>query len=854
MVSIHSAGFHRRINWKCVTPSNPCPICKHGSWCSVTEDGVLCACRRSGELGGGIKKTDKNGQDYWLHRLIESRNGNGEKWEEPRHHHTERNREQGSLEILDRVYRALIHCSYLSPAHRNDLDRRGLRTGFKDRGYFTLGKGRAKMAYALVRAGLEQYMPLVPGLFVQEKDGKHYWSISGLGGLGIPIRNVQRRIVAVQVRADEPQEGGKYKFLSTKKRGGAGPGAPIHVPLFDGDTTIVRVTEGALKADIATDRSEILTIGLPGVSAWRRAAAVLRELGAKTVRVAYDADACRNRVVAECLSHLVNHLRQRGYAVELELWDEADGKGIDDLLAADKVPDVVTGDEIVDSAISRIVADARKADPPPGTSQENGQVVNGHHLTDLGNGERLAKHHGANLRHCHPWKRWLHWSGQRWEEDQTGAIYARAIETVRRIYVEAAECEDAKMRAALAEHANNSEAAKSIRAMIDLGRALPGIPIMPAEMDTDTWLFNVRNGTLDLRSGKLREYNRSDHITKLCPIEYHPDAVCPTWERFLGAIFPDDEDEPDMELITFMQRWLGRCLTGDVSEQNLPIFWGCGANGKSTLVNAVLDTLGSDYSMKANADLLMTSRSERHPTELASLFGMRLVVASETHQGRHLNETLVKDLTGGEPIRARRMREDFWEFKPTYKIVLLTNHKPRVAGTDEGIWRRLRLVPFTTTFWDPADPGKNPDQLPSNLRQDKQLSQKLAAEREGILAWLVRGCMDWQRDGLTLPAKVRVATTDYRQSEDLIAQWLEECCITGSHDFRCRAADLFSNYRAWCERAGEEDIMNQKSFGDSLSERGFERQKSRGVIWRLGVALSQAGRGDDGDDLDEVSG
>jgi putative DNA primase/helicase len=303
-----------------------------------------------------------------------------------------------------------------------------------------------------------------------------------------------------------------------------------------------------------------------------------------------------------------------------------------------------------------------------------------------------------------------------------------------------------------------------------------------------------------------------------------------------------------------------------VSEQNLPIFWGSRANGKSTLVNAVLDTLGTDYAMKANADLLMTSRGERHPTELAGLFGMRLVVASETHQGRHLNESLVKDLTGGEPIRARRMREDFWEFKPTHKVVLLTNHKPRVAGTAEGIWRRLRLVPFVATFWDPADPGKKAAELPERLRQDKQLGEKLAAEREGILAWLVRGCLAWQRDGLTLPDKVRAATTEYRQSEDLIAQWIEECCVTGSHDYRNKAGDLFANYRAWCERAGEEEILNQKSFGDALSERGIERQKSCGVIWRLGialasdekreVALSKYRRGeerrDDRDDLDEV--
>ena len=158
-------------------------------------------------------------------------------------------------------------------------------------------------------------------------------------------------------------------------------------------------------------------------------------------------------------------------------------------------------------------------------------------------------------------------------------------------------------------------------------------------------------------------------------------------------------------------------------EQVLPIFWGGGANGKSTLVNAVLATMGPDFAMKAPPDLLMQSRGERHPTELAALFGKRLAVVSETNQGRRLNEALVKDLTGGEPIRARRMREDFWEFLPTHKTVLITNHRPRVAGTDEGIWRRLRLIPFTSTFWDPADPHKDAADLPESHRQDKRLGE-----------------------------------------------------------------------------------------------------------------------------------
>jgi putative DNA primase/helicase len=389
-----------------------------------------------------------------------------------------------------------------------------------------------------------------------------------------------------------------------------------------------------------------------------------------------------------------------------------------------------------------------------------------------------------------------------------------------------------------------SEAAPRINAMLDLGRSEEGIPILPEQMNGDPWLFNCDNGTLELRTGRLREHRRTDYMTKLCPTRYVPGATCPTWERFLGAVFPTDEDEPDAELISYVQRFLGRCLTGDVSEQTLEIWWGGGANGKSTLINAVFGAVGKDYAMKAAPELLMASHGDRHPTERADLFGMRLVVASETQQGRRLNEAFVKDITGGEPIRARRMREDFWEFPPSHKTVLITNHKPRVAGTDEGIWRRIRLVPFVSTFWDPSDPGKDPCQLPENRRQDKQLGAKLAAEAEGILAWMVRGCLDWQREGMPVPEKVRAATSDYRREQDLLAQWIEEKCLTGNTTLRAKASELYGSYRAWCERAGEEEIMNQTGFGTALTERGYERHKTGGTIWRLGIALSDGDSGD----------
>jgi putative DNA primase/helicase len=370
----------------------------------------------------------------------------------------------------------------------------------------------------------------------------------------------------------------------------------------------------------------------------------------------------------------------------------------------------------------------------------------------------------------------------------------------------------------------DSESAKRINAALDLARSEPGIPILPEDFDRDPWLLNCPNGTLDLRAGILREHRREDYITKLCPTEYHAEAKCPSWERLLETIFPDDEDQPDRELITFCQRSLGRCLTGDVSEQLLLIFWGVGANGKSTLINGIYETLGSDYVLKAPADLLMTSKGQRHPTEIASLWGKRLVIASETHQERRLNEALVKDLTGGEPLTARRMKEDFWTFLPTHKVILITNHRPRIEGTDEGIWRRLRLVPFTTIFWDPNDPGKNPKQLPSNLRQDKDLGDKLKKEREGILAWLVRGCMDWRRDGLTLPKKVQAATQNYRTDEDTLARWIEECCVTGDASYRCRSGQLYSAYKGRCEKATEA-TMSQKLFGPALEEKGYPKKQ-----------------------------
>lgn len=363
--------------------------------------------------------------------------------------------------------------------------------------------------------------------------------------------------------------------------------------------------------------------------------------------------------------------------------------------------------------------------------------------------------------------------------------------------------------------AMKSQSAPRINAMIDLARSEPGIPILPEQLDRDPMLLNVVNGTLELATGRLREHRQADYLTKLCPVAYDPAATCPVWESFLQVIFARSQS-----LITYMQRLLGHCLTGLTTEQIAAILYGIGANGKSTLVNTFLSVLGADYAGKASRDLLMTAKHDKHPTTMAWLHGMRFVVAAETAEGARLDEALVKDLTGGDPVTARRMREDPWTFNPTHKLAIVTNHKPEVRGTDHAIWRRLRLIPFNVVI--PAQ------------QQDKQLPAKLQSELPGILAWCVRGCLDWQRNGLQDPQEVLTATAEYRTAQDVLAAFLADRCLKGP-DYREKASNLYDAYKGWSEAGGEKTIT-QRRFGDAMTEKGFTRDHSNGT-WYVGVAV-----------------
>jgi len=443
-------------------------------------------------------------------------------------------------------------------------------------------------------------------------------------------------------------------------------------------------------------------------------------------------------------------------------------------------------------------------------------------LTDLGNAMRLVGRHGEDLRYVYAWNRFLVWDDRRFSIDESGEVERRAKQTVRAMFHEADPGNDGALDKELAKHALKSEARGRIEAMIALAQSEQGIPVTPDHLDRDPWLLNVENGTVDLRTGNLRPHRREDLVTKLAGTEYHPDAEAPMWEACLERWLPSEA------LRKFVQRVAGYALTGDVSEQVLIFLYGVGANGKSTFINAMLEMLG-DYAMQSAPELL-TIKGSSHPTELADLMGARFVATVEVEEGKRLAESLVKQMTGGDRIKARFMRQDFFEFEPTHKVFLAANHKPVVRGTDHAIWRRIKLVPFEVTIPE-AD-------------RDPQLVEKLRADLPGILAWAVRGCLEWQAEGLGEPEEVRSATETYRSEMDVIAAFIDECCVVHDGAFATASA-LYQAYTDWCEGTGERR-ESQRRFGERLRERGYERGRvssgvSKGKYEYLGIGLVHGG-------------
>lgn len=429
--------------------------------------------------------------------------------------------------------------------------------------------------------------------------------------------------------------------------------------------------------------------------------------------------------------------------------------------------------------------------------------------TDLGNAERLVYRHGQNIRYNHVFGKWYIWDGKRWNEDKSNQLKQLAKDTVRNIYKEAYEEEDADKRKALSEHAMRSESRARIEAMISLAES--EVPVLPDDMDRDIWLFNCQNGVIDLKTGDLLPHKREYMMTKISPVAYDPNAECPTWIKFLEDIMQDENGNIKHELIDFLQKAIGYSLTGDTSEQVVFFLYGTGRNGKSTFVNTIKEILG-DYGKQTNADTFTVKRSDRVNNDIAALKGARFVAATESEEGARLAESLIKQITGGDPIAARFLHQEWFEYVPQYKIFFTTNHKPVIRGGDEGIWRRIRLIPFTVTI--PLE------------KLDKDLPQKLRGEMPGILRWAVEGCLKWQQEGLGNPKEVQEATQGYKEEMDTLGNFIKENCVIVP-SAKCAVSELYKKYTEWCEDNGE-FVLSRTKFNRKIEERGFKKERSTG--------------------------
>jgi putative DNA primase/helicase len=437
-----------------------------------------------------------------------------------------------------------------------------------------------------------------------------------------------------------------------------------------------------------------------------------------------------------------------------------------------------------------------------------------YNLTDVGTAQRLVDRHGIDLHYLYAWNKWLVWNGQAWEFDETGEAERRLKETLRATAADLAEVNDDKRRKELMRYLLDAERASRIRGALELARSEPGIAIHHEHLDANPLLFNVANATLNLSADGPRAQQRDDLITKIAPVDFDIDAKAPLWDSFLQRIFPD------AALRAYVARLVGYCLTGETGEQVLPIGYGSGANGKSTFIETIRALFG-DYAMQCPPETFL-ERRESIPNDVARLRGSRLAIATEFSEGKRLNEALVKRMTGGDKIVARFMRAEFFEFTPTFKVWLITNHMPEVRGTDDAIWRRIRLIPFTVTI--PAD------------ERDPHLSAKLREELAGILNWAIRGYLDWRKHGLDTPEAVTDATDRYREDSDVIGNFLADCCTTDNADAWTKAGLLYDRYVRWTHDNGGELPVTSTAFGKRLADR-FEKKRTGDARGWKGIAL-----------------
>jgi putative DNA primase/helicase len=439
------------------------------------------------------------------------------------------------------------------------------------------------------------------------------------------------------------------------------------------------------------------------------------------------------------------------------------------------------------------------------------------HLTDTGNAEMLALLYGQRVRYDHMQGRWLIWSDHRWKPDADGEIFRIAIDTVRermKLAMTFTGEEQKDKRDAMLKWGMTSEGKFKLSAAVEIAARLHPITDSGQYWDLEPLLLGCANGVIDLSNGDFRSGSPSDRITQSTSIEYDPAATAPRWNHFLYEIFNGDD-----ELVKFIQRAVGYSITGDTREQCMFFCWGSGANGKSTFLDVLRWILG-DYAANTPFSTFDLSRQTSIPNDLAALYRARMVTASETNESRRMNEGRVKAMTGDAALTARFMHREFFTFRPLFKIWLAMNHKPVITGTDDGIWRRIRLIPFTVSFKD---------------RADKTLAEKLKNELPGILTWAVQGCLSWQALGLGMVDAIQNATDSYRLESDVLAQFIDEALVVNPKA-KTHAGDLYKHYDQWCKSTGHE-ALNSTNFGRRMTERGYMKEKQSGSKYYIGIGL-----------------
>ena len=464
---------------------------------------------------------------------------------------------------------------------------------------------------------------------------------------------------------------------------------------------------------------------------------------------------------------------------------------------------------------SKAHARIETVDPPQKHSDELARELAMLGETDTHNAQRFAQRFGHAAIHT-PGMGWLVFDGKRWTADSLRGVMELAKDTARIIAQEADHLSDDTARARRKAFSLQSLSKGSLDRMLDLAKSL--LAVEDARLDANPWLLNAENGTIDLRTGHIEKHDPRDLLTKLAPVQGDRTAKCPTFKKFLKRITAND-----LELISYIQRAVGYSLTGETSQQVFFFVFGrTGQNGKSTLVNLIREMLGN-YGLHTQTESLLVKQYDNNiPADLARLRGARMVTAIEANVNRHLDEAKIKAMTGGEPIVARFMRQNFFQFAPTFKLWLVANDQPRVRGTDQAFWRRVRVIPLEVSI----PPSERDPQLPSKLQE----------EWPGILAWAVRGCLKWQKIGLTEPSVVRAASQSWQKQMDHLKAFVESALII-TPGMKIASSRLLDFYKKWCIQNGETSLSVQDFKMQLQTAHNITHKRIKGHSWWCDIQL-----------------